>query len=99
MCIINRFQSEYLDRFYRYFGFSPMEITLPRDCRILQSVEFEIIITFAWNQVERKVQVLENSMIRVIDTGLRIKWPQSELTAELLTNLLRNIDLGVHLEL
>lgn len=89
------FQSEYFDRFERSFGFSLREINLPRDCQLIQPVEIGIFVAFSWNQIDRKVQVLENSFIRVIDIGIRIKWQQSVLTSELLTNLLRNINLGV----
>lgn len=90
------FEPEYFDRFYNYFGFSLRQINLPTDCQIMQSVEHGIVITFAWIQiVSRKVQILENSYIRVIDNGIRIKWHQPVITFELLTDLLGNIEHGV----
>lgn len=91
------FQPKYFDRFHRYFGFSLKEIDLREDCRIIQSVEDEILITFAWNHCSgRKVEVLKNSFIRVIDTDIRFKWKQLNISPELLTNVLWNIELGLH---
>lgn len=88
-------EPEYSHRFHRCFKFLLSKIDLPKDCKIIQPIEHDIVITFVWNQiVGREVQLLENSYIRVIDTGIRIKWQQSPLTPEWLSNLLVNMDRG-----
>lgn len=93
--------TEYFERFRRSVGFSVTEIDLPDNCQIIQPVETDIVIKFVWSQIDKEIQVLNtfnNLFIRVVDNGsgqIKVKWQQSALKSELLSNLLRNVDNGL----